>query len=99
MTFCNVVKLQVHKNEKPTSYIISKHCETPNINQTIGRDSFWSIFGFNAMGFSNKTFSSSYRHSLIYAVNVGTHKKRGKLKPHKLRLLSSTKGEENRIEL
>ena len=38
-------------------------------------------------------------HSLIYVVNVGTHKKtRGKRKPQKLRLLSSTKGEENRIE-
>ena len=41
-----------------------------------------------------------YRHSLIYAVNVGTHKKKhGKQKPRKSRLLSSTKGEENRIEL
>ena len=40
-----------------------------------------------------------YKHSSIYAVNVGTHKKRGKRKPHKSRLLSSTKGEENRIEL
>ena len=41
-----------------------------------------------------------YRHSSIYAVNVGTHmyKNRGKRKPRKLRLLSSTKGEENRIE-
>ena len=34
-----------------------------------------------------------YRHSLIYAVNVGSQK------PRKLRLLSSTKGEESRIEL
>ena len=32
-----------------------------------------------------------YRHSSFYTVNVGTHKK--------TRLLSSTKGEENRIEL
>ena len=38
-----------------------------------------------------------YRHSLIYAVIVGTHKKKlGKRKPRKSRLLSSTKGEENR---
>ena len=47
-----------------------------------------------------------YRHSLIYAVNLGTHeKKHGRQKPCKSRLLnkvtfnSSTKGEENRIEL
>ena len=38
--------------------------------------------------------------SSIYAVIVGTHKKkRGKQKPCKTKLLSSTKGEENRIEL
>ena len=37
---------------------------------------------------------------LIYAVNVGTHKKNhGKQKPRKSRLLSSTKGEEDRIQL
>ena len=40
------------------------------------------------------------RHSSIYAVNVGTHKnKPWKQKPPKSRLLSSTKGEENRLEL
>ena len=35
---------------------------------------------------------SKYRHSLIYAINVGrgTHKKCGKRKPRKSRLLSST---------
>ena len=38
------------------------------------------------------------KHSSIYAVNVGTHKKRGKQKPDKSRLLGSTKGEENGIE-
>ena len=42
---------------------------------------------------------SLYRHSSIYVVNVGTHKKTRKQKPGKLRLLSSTKGEENKIEL
>ena len=41
----------------------------------------------------------NYRHSLIYAVNLKTHKKTQKQKLRKLRLLSSTKGEENRIEL
>ena len=42
----------------------------------------------------------NYRHSSIYAVNVGTHKKNyGKQKPRKSRLLSSSNGEENRIEL
>ena len=41
-----------------------------------------------------------YRHSSIYAVNVGTHKKKTqKRKPHKSWLLSSTKGEANRIQL
>ena len=40
-----------------------------------------------------------YRHSLIYAVNVGTQKNHGKGKLRKLGLLSSTKGKENRIEL
>ena len=35
MPFRIFVKLQVHKNEKPTSYIILKHCEPANINQTI----------------------------------------------------------------
>ena len=41
-----------------------------------------------------------YRHSSIYAVNMGTHKKKwGKRKPRKLRFLNSTEGEENRIEL
>ena len=40
-----------------------------------------------------------YRHSSIYAVNVGTQKKKmQKQKPCKSRLLSSTKGEESRIE-
>ena len=42
----------------------------------------------------------TYRHSWIYAVNVGTHKNPPESKkPRKSRLLSSTKGEENRIEL
>ena len=40
------------------------------------------------------TMGTKYRHSSIYAVNVGTQKTKCKL-----RLLSSTKGEENRIEL
>ena len=45
------------------------------------------------------TMGTMYRHSSIYAVNVGTHKKnRGKRKPRKSRLLS-TKWEKNRIEL
>ena len=39
-----------------------------------------------------------YRHSLIYAVNVGTHKKTLNQKLRKFWLLSSTKGEEIRIE-
>jgi hypothetical protein len=39
----------------------------------------------------------SYRHSSIYTGNVGTHKKQGKQKLRKSRLLSSTNGEENRI--
>ena len=47
--------------------------------------------------------ASVRRHSLIYAVNVGTHKKTAESEncQGKLRLLSSTKGkgEENRIEL
>ena len=42
----------------------------------------------------------TYRHSFIYAVNVGTQKKkRIKRKPGISRLLSSTKEEENKIEL
>ena len=53
--------------------------------------------------FSQPKFDGSlqllYRHAWIYAVNMGTHKKRGKQKPRKSRLLSSTKGEEKRIEL
>ena len=40
-----------------------------------------------------------YRHSSIYAVNVGTQKKTQKQKPCKSRLLSVTKGDENMIEL
>ena len=40
-----------------------------------------------------------YRHSSIYAINVGTQKKTWRQKPRKSRLLSSTKGEENKIEL
>ena len=36
------------------------------------------------------------RHSLIYAVNVDTHKKTAKAKKA---LLSITKGEENNVEL
>ena len=51
---------------------------------------------------NNKTCTSVifiYRHSSIYAVNLGTQKNRGKQKPRKSRLFSSTKGEENRIEL
>ena len=42
---------------------------------------------------------NEYRHSSILAVNVGTHKNQGKQKLSKLRLVSSTKGEEDRIEL
>ena len=42
---------------------------------------------------------AQYRHSSIYIVNVGTQKNRGKQQPRKSRLLSSSKGEENRIEL
>ena len=42
---------------------------------------------------------SNYRHSSIYAVNVGTQKKCEKQNTRKSRLLSSTKGEENRIEI
>ena len=42
---------------------------------------------------------SKYRHSSIYAVNMGTQKKTAEAIPPKSRLLSSTKGEENRIEL
>ena len=34
---------------------------------------------------------SRYRHSSIYAVNVGTHKKQGKRKPRKSRLLKGRK--------
>ena len=41
----------------------------------------------------------NYRHFLIYTLILGTHKKHGEQKPRKSRLLSSTKGEENRIEL
>ena len=41
----------------------------------------------------------AYRHSSIYAVNVGTLKKNAEAKSRKSRLLSSTKGEENSIEL
>ena len=44
-------------------------------------------------------FNKVYRHTLIYAVNVGTHKKTQNQKPRKSRLLKSTKGEKNRIEL
>ena len=44
-------------------------------------------------------FKSQYRHSSIYAVNVGTQKKTAEAIPCKLRLPSSTKGEGNRIEL
>ena len=46
-----------------------------------------------------KQTKNMYRHSLVYAFNVGTHKKNQKQKPCKSRLLSSNKGEENRIEL
>ena len=53
--------------------------------------------------FSQPKFDGSlqllYRHFSIYAVNLGRHKKAQKQKPRKPRLLSSTKGEENRIEL
>ena len=49
--------------------------------------------------FDNKG-GTTYRHSLIYAVNMGTQKKnRGSKKPRKSKLLSSTKGEEYRIKL
>ena len=37
------------------------------------------------------------RHSSSYAVNVRAREKTAK--PHKLRLLTSTKGEKNRVEL
>ena len=43
-----------------------------------------------------------YRHSSIYAVNVGTHKKTTESENRVNRgylVISSTKGEENRIEL
>ena len=39
-----------------------------------------------------------YKHSSIYAVNVGTQNNPQKQKPRKSKLLSSIKGEENRIE-
>ena len=42
---------------------------------------------------------NKYRHSSIYAVNVGTHKETQKQKLRKSRLLSSTEGEANMIEL
>ena len=49
---------------------------------------------------SGSKSESNYRHSSIYAVNVRTQeKKTQKQKPCKSRLLSSTKGEENRLEL
>ena len=44
-------------------------------------------------------FKSPYKHSLIYAVMWERIKKRGKQKLRKSRLLSSTREEENRIEL
>ena len=42
-----------------------------------------------------------FRNSLLYAANVGTHRKNAEGENHvsKSRLLSSTKGAENRIEL
>ena len=40
---------------------------------------------------------NQYMHSLIYAVKVGKQKKTRNQKLRKLRLLSSTKGEENDI--
>ena len=42
-----------------------------------------------------------YRHSLIYAVDVGIHKKNAEIKNRVNRgyLVVSNKGEENRIEL
>ena len=44
--------------------------------------------------------NSWYKHSSIYAVNVGTQKTNPqKQKPRKSRLLSSTKEEKNRIDL
>ena len=55
--------------------------------------------GGHPLGLIEYTIERVYRHSSIYAVNVGTHKKkRGKQKPSKSRLLSSTKGDKNRIE-
>ena len=46
-------------------------------------------------------FATKYRHSWIYAVNVGTHTKKlgSKIHVNQGYLLSSTKGEENRMEL
>ena len=41
-----------------------------------------------------KQTKNMYRHSLVYAFNVGTHKKNQKQKPCKSRLLRSAKGEE-----
>ena len=64
--------------------------------------SFKSTFeaGGQKIKILHDSFLCTYRHSSIYPVNVGTHKKtRSKQKPRKSRLLSSTKGEENRIEL
>ena len=56
------------------------------------------IFGIRSLPFGK---ISTYRHCSIQAVNVGTNKKTAESKNHvrKARLLSSTKGEESRIEL
>ena len=59
---------------------------------------FFSYFIFRSMedGGVDKTARSSYRHSSIKTVNVGTQKKEKTLTS---RLLRSIEGEENRIKL
>ena len=61
----------------------------PDTYKFIRIETFWE----------EKPNQTTYRHSPIYAINVGHKKKLRKQKPCKSRLLSSTKEEENGIEL
>ena len=54
---------------------------------------FYKLLGVLLIFKGQKISKANYWHFSIYPVNVGTHKKtRGKQKPRKSRLLSSTKG-------
>ena len=60
-----------------------------------------TVFFVNQKVLSTYILIFRHRHSSIYAINVGTHKKKRNRENRVNRgyLFSSTKGEENRIEL